>query len=365
MKRNLLIFLPLIAALAGCGRTNSTQPFDNLERVVSFPFERSLENAVRVDTDIIGMIDMEVRRDSLMFIATQDPGGYVSVIDTRSGEKSRPFFKNGNGPGELLFPPYFSNTDFVGKDGGDEIYVNDFKGNLLRWRLDDVFTRDTPEIDILENAIPTQLFYALWVNDSTFLCRDINEDQSGQNRFLFTNGNRCVTESMEKLNSVTIPLKNDGYLFNILSSISRYDPARGIVVEASILMNTINIYSLSGGFEKTICVGRKPDDPVDILDKGREQFKKCFADVNLYENGFGVLYLGVPDYAQASEKESVAPRIMFFDWEGRPTAELTLPRNASAFGIDSRRGILYAFDSSEEAIFQYSISGIMDDLGVF
>lgn len=42
MKRNLLIFLPLIAALAGCGRTNSTQPFDNLERVVSFPFERSL-----------------------------------------------------------------------------------------------------------------------------------------------------------------------------------------------------------------------------------------------------------------------------------------------------------------------------------
>lgn len=75
----------------------------------------------------------------------------------------------------------------------------------------------------------------IYINDSTFLCRRINNDGNKQERYLFlVNGKLEVVPSMETLNKAEIPVRNNGYLHNILSSLVVYNAKRNRVVEASV-----------------------------------------------------------------------------------------------------------------------------------
>lgn len=190
------------------------------------------------------------------------------------------------------------------------------------------------------------------------MCRNISGHASSQERYLLVNGKRKVVPSMETLNKAKIPVKGDGYLFNILSSFVAYDANRDLVVEASIMLNTINVYSLGGTFEKTICLGKSLDNISDMCHAGLLGLKETFVRLRLYDDFFVVMYSGGKQI-RMDDSNLPAPRIYIFDWECNPLAELKLPERASVFDIDLQNGELYTLDRSEEIIRKYDIKDVI------
>lgn len=353
------VFHPIfftICALTSCAcrQNQDGLPFEDIHYVNSFPYIYDVSDGRILETGLVGIRDIKVCDDSLMLIATQDKEGYVHAKNLRSGKLSKGAIKQGNGPGELLFAPYLFRAGF--HDG--TLFINDNRGNLLRWRPNDSFGDETPSVESIENAILPSSYDSHYVNDSTFLCNDIRPDALGQDRFLVKNGKRHDTASMEKLNQILVS-EDDGFSFNYLATFPQFDTKRKLVVEAMMHMNLIHLYSLDGSVEKTICLGNKPDNLEEICGKGRRALIDKFTRVALFDNYFAAIFSGAPHERKMNSKKTSLPKIMFFDYEGNPKAELSLPDYANAFGIDSGKGVLFTFDTPTETIREYDISEAM------
>ena len=59
---------------------------------------------------------------------------------------------------------------------------------------------------------------------------------------------------------IVLDTKGDPGKFNLIGSIMSYNHSRDVIVEASLMTNTINLYSLFSDFALSICIGDKPDD---------------------------------------------------------------------------------------------------------
>lgn len=356
MKDKIAIIL-LVFICIGCSHATSELPFENIEYIKTFPKTFVLENDSLVNTGKIGIRDIKIC-DTLMLISSVDSGGLISVFNTRSGHMSPSFIRQGNGPGEILYVPFFSNVNTIRKDNRTRIQLSDGKGGMIEWTLQDS-SNNIPEVKTVETSLPQNSFCYIYISDTTYLCKDVSAEADRQIRYLMTNGQKRTTESLDKLNRLSIPVKRDGYLFNILSTFSGYSPKHDIVVEASIMLNMIHMYSLNRDFEKTICYGSKADNIDQICMAGMKGLKENFARLNLYDDFFAVMYSGKKEYS-LSAKEPL-PKILFFDWQGSPIMELQLKMPASVFDIDLYSKTLYTLDRKNEIIRKYDISKIMKE----
>ena len=254
--------------------------------------------------------------------------------------------------------PFFSTVNKVSRNGKTCLVHSDNKGNLLSWCPDDLYEEDYPDIEMLTDSVPVNSFYTLYVNDSTFICRNVSADASGQERYLLASGRRETTGAMDKLNSLSIPVKGDGYMFNILSSFSRYNKDRDVVVEASLMLNTIYLYSLDRQFERTICYGSRVDNINDVFQKGLTGLRETFTRLTIYDDFFAVMYDGGKMYEELNFLKS-NPEILVFDWNGNPVAKLDLPFPADVFDIDVSSGTLYTLDREREIIRKYDIFDVI------
>lgn len=358
MKGYLLPLALYIAVFfSGCTSSTSELPFKNVEYVTSFPHVFELKGGEEVETNLIGIQDIMLC-DSVMLLATSNANGFISAYSLKTGQIVGNYFKRGNGPGELLFAPYFSSMNKCGEEEDSGLVFNDRKGHILKWIFNG-FADSKPEIMCLRDSVPSSHFYSLYINDSTFVCREINNDASGQNRYIFSQGKRTVTGSMSKLNALSIPAKGDGYMFNILSSFSRYSKSEDLIIEASLMLNTIYMYSLDGSFEKVLCLGKKADDIASTYYGGFLSLKNTFKRLMLYDGLFAVSYCGGK---QDPMPFDIVPktRIYMFDYSGKPLAELELPDKSSSFDIDWTSGFLYTFEHGTESVRRYDISHELD-----
>lgn len=324
--------------------------FDDVVCVTSFPEVIDLDNGKEIDIEKMGILDICVH-DTLMFVSAPHADGLVTVYSLPEFREKGNIFHKGNGPGELLSAPFFNSIDIVGKGRDAMALLYDGKGHLLGWNI--LESTGDPEIGVVKDSIPMGTFYSRYVNDSTFLCRIINSGRDGQIRYLDVNGRKVVTPSMERLNKAAIPVKGDGYLFNILSSFAGYDPAHGMVVEASLMLNTINMYTLDGKFEKTICIGKRLDDVEEVFNAGFEGLTTAFTRLVLYPDFFAAMYSGAKEYAMGNEQVHMLPEIYLFDWNGNPVAEIRLPDEAQTFELDLRNNRIYTLDRESEKIHAY------------
>ena len=228
---------------------------------------------------------------------------------------------------------------------------------MLRWKLEGLFQHTQPDIEVINDSVPSAL-RMLYINDSTYLYWTLAADQSCQTRCLQCGTEKIRTKSMEKLDSRTITVK-DGFMFNVLSSFPAYDASRDIVIEASMMLNTIDLYSLQGDFEKTVCLGRKADDIEKICSGGIQGLRSTFTRPILFDDFFAVMYKGgltiTPPMYKAPD-----PRIYLFGYDGSPKAELVMHEGASAFDIDADGGFLYTLDRERELIQRYDISEALE-----
>lgn len=343
------------AVLMGYGCSSdpaANMAFDDVEYVTSFPEVIELGRGRDIEIEKPGILDICLY-DTLMFVSAPDPEGLVSVYSMPEIKEKGKLFHKGNGPGELLSQPFFGSMDIIGDGPDAKALISDGKGHLLGWNI--LESAGDPEICVVKDDIPMGTFYSRYVNDSTFLCRIVNPGRDGQIRYLDVNGCKVVTPSMERLNKSVIPVKGDGYLFNILSSFAGYDPAHGMVVEASLMLNTINMYTLDGKFEKTICIGKRLDDVEEIFNAGFRELTTTFTRLNLYPDFFAVMYSGIKENSPAGALLRPLPKIYIFDWTGSPVAEIRIPEAAQTFELDLENGRMYTLDSESEKIRVYDL----------
>lgn len=340
-----LVLLSLIA-ISGC-RTGAAPEmvFDDILCVRSFPQSYTLSRPEVLDISLPGMLDICLYDDSHLLVSAPTQDGLVSVYNLTDGSREFSCFNLGNGPGELLKTPFFAS---IGRKQ-DCLLMHDSRGHLLGWRK----SGSDAEITVVIDSLPSLLYYAVYVNDSTALCRTIKPGGTGLKRFLYMNGENSVTSSMEKLNFASIP-GGHPYLFNLMSSFVGYDSSRGIVVEASLLLNTINMYTLDGSFERTICLGKKPDSIEDLYHRGELFLTETFTRIRLFDDYFAVMYSGERDKRTFISARN--PKIYFFNWDGTPRMEFKLHESAATFELDVNNGLLYTLDRDDELIRRYDVS---------
>lgn len=359
---NIAGLILLSAICCACSSMSSDLPFEDVEYVKDFPVTYDVKNGSVVETGRIGLQDIMLCGNDTMLISTQNSGGYITAMNLDDRTMSAGFFRQGNGPGELLYAPFFSSVSKTSQGDGTALILGDGKGNMLKWRLDGLFRDTQPDVEVISDSLAAGMFYTLYVNDSTYICRTLSGDSSRQIRYLQSGTERITTKSMEKLNGRSIPVKRDGYLFNILSSFSRYNASKDIVIEASLMLNTIDLYSLHGDFEKTVCLGEKADDIDRICSEGPENLKETFTRLILQDDFFAVMYKGGLQFPGPGRK-SPDPKIYLFGYDGSPKAELVMHEGASVFDIDADGGFLYTLDRERELIRRYDISEALEAIG--
>lgn len=354
--------LLLSVMCCACSSTTSDLPFEDVEYVKEFPVVYDVRNGEVVETGRIGLQDIMLCGNDTMLISTQNSGGYITAMNLDDRTMSADFFRQGNGPGELLYAPFFGSVSKTSQGNGTALILSDGKGNMLKWMLHGLFEDSQPDVEVVSDSLAPGLFYSIYVNDSTYICRTLSGDSSRQIRYLQSGTERITTKSMEKLNGRSIPVKRDGYLFNILSSFSRYNASKDIVIEASLMLNTIDMYSLSGDFEKTICIGKRADDIDTICDNGAKALKETFTRLILKDNFFAVMYSGGKQFPLPGMK-APDPKIYLFGYDGSPKVELVMHEGASVFDIDADGGFLYTLDRERELIRRYDISEALEAIG--
>ncbi len=330
--------------------------FDDVLCVRQFTNSITLEKGETVEVGDIGVRNLMVC-DDLLFVITGDPNGFFSVYTLPDMQFAGKYVLKGNGPGELTFYARKNAVTPVMTPDGVRLYFDDYRGSLLEWNVAESIQEGRTVIGRVADSPQGGPFCSIFINDSTVFSRVIRSDGRGQTRFMTVAGNTVITPEMERLNEVSVPA-DDGVSFNIVGSLTGFSRERGLIVEASLNLNTINMYTLSGDFAKTVCLGKRPDDVTAVFNDGQMKQISTFTDICVCEDWFAVMYSGAKEHPLVPG-EGPKPKICIFDYAGNPLTELLLPVHADCFTIDPVRSSLYTLNSSDEIITEYDLSAIL------
>lgn len=123
--------------------------------------------------------------------------------------------------------------------------------------------------------------------------------------------------------------------------------------------NQINVYSLSGGENFTICFSPEKElyTLAKVENQSRFSFKEFYSSSTCSDTYLFALYYGYGRYKMEVEK-SVFPVIQVFTNNGTPVAELPLKEKLQSIKYDPLHHRLYGM-TSEEALFYYELNGII------
>lgn len=200
------------------------------------------------------------------------------------------------------------------------------------------------------------MFNFIAVDDSSFFYKEAEASHTRQIRFMA--GKPELPFAVRRLNEAVVDNEKD---INIISTISKMNHANRRIVEMPIGLNYINMYSLSGDFAKTICIGNKLDDIADIEEEKEWNRIYTYADLRVFKDFWGVVSVK-EDMKTFQTGRKKYPSVLLFDWEGNPLAELKLNRFVNSFDIDLVHKTLYAFDVYNDEIFTYDVAGVLPRL---
>lgn len=356
MKKILVLLFPfLLGGLLGC--TGEMTPakfmvFDSVEYVEEFPFVYELPEKKLPDIDVMGINDFRIV-DSMIVFSLRGSDSLWSIYSLSEHKLIGRCFTKGNGPEEFVQSPRVAfKTDFF-SDGGSHIaIIYDFQtGKVVKVDISASLESHENMMSILCDTLPPYLFNFIAVDDSSFFCKEAEPSHTRQIRFMA--GRLDLPVAVKRLNEAVVDDEKD---INIISTISKMNHANRRIVEMPIGLNYVNIYSLSGDFAKTICIGNKLDDIADIEEKENDRIY-TYADLRVYEDFWGVVSVK-EDMKTFQTDRKKYPSILLFDWEGKPLAELKLNRFVNSFDIDLIHNTLYVFDVYDDEIFTYDITGV-------
>ena len=362
-KKHILIALAAIMLVVGFCllMTSCSGHYARLSKeevITSFPETYILPESSMNSVEVPGVVDIKHIGERL-YCMTMNPQGLIVVLDDKGLEPCGvPFLRLGNGPLETLSPIPFRQMFFHEEDGCVLADFFNMGNRLIRLNL----TLSESENAIVGQPlgeVPGELMGMgpLSILEDGVFFFQTPLDQSSVRRGIWSNGEIQYAQAQEKLNSFALQ-DPDGFMFNIFFSTFAYNSSLRRFVEASTMQNTVNLYDLDGPFAKTLSIGGPVKDYYAMEKAGMEGLVQTSQSVQAFPDFFAVLYFERPLSSPPSQK----PVLMFFDWDGRPLLEISLPGSFTGFDIDREHGILYLSDQREGKVAVADISMAMSHL---
>ena len=347
----------LIALLCVCGcRPTPEYALRKIEYITSFDKEIDLTedcmSEVSLQADGINNIKVF---GPYIIASTYNPEGYLAVFENRPPYRLLgSYFRNGNGPNELITSVLASSLDFK-KDSQGNLYAlfDNRAGKIIRFDIDlSVINQQTVAKQVGESKRTS--FVTIDLGDEGVFHKDLSPERDRQTRYIEKDGEQVITKSMEKLNSAVIANKtDDGTRFNVLSGSVCYDPNSKRFAETPGQINAIHIYSLDDSFSKTFCFGKELYDINELADRDDEDRPRTSRSTRQYDDYIGVLYKGV---TPREDRPDFVPDIILLSWDGQKNAIIHLLKPVQSFDFDFEKKVLYTFDQHNEKMYVYDIS---------
>lgn len=342
-----------------CSKRDSSDymAFDDVRFINKFPKTFPLRGEIKANIDVIGIKDF-CFFDSLIFISTNNNDSLWTLASLTDYHTIGAMFKKGIGPSEFISSPDVDfNTQILQEKDQLYAYIYDSKrGKLLKVNITESINRNNLILSKLNDSLPVSLFNFVYINDSTYFCKEAGSNNTQQLRYINGHNNKkIIPDCIGELNKASIKKGED---INILSTLTKFNQKKKLVIEMPIGLNYINIYSLDKSFSRTICIGKKLYSIKQIQEKERWDRIYTFGDLRIYKNFWAVLYINESEKVFQTKREK-NPFILIFDWDGNPMAKFELNQFATSFDIDFKNGYLYIFDTQTETFFKYDINNIL------
>ena len=347
--------------LTNCSHPTSSSNYmvlDDIKYVTEFPQIFLLQNKVEANTNIIGIRGFAIH-DSIMILSTGNKDGFWSFVSLPDYNYCGNFLTTGQGPFEFLFPLFAEKAMLYKENNQLYAYMYDMqKGEVLKMNVDESIK--TKKLHLFKKAsINPFLSNFVMIDSAKFFCKEIynNGTVIQQLRYILDSGTKIIPDVLQKLNQSSIKENED---LNILTTITKFNADKNLIVEAPVYLNYINIYSLdeNGSLRKTICVGNKLNNIGEIQDKREWDRIQTYEDLRIFTDFWGVLLIGEDRKTYQTGRKKL-PSIILFDWQGEPLARLNLDHFITSFDIDFTNGHLYTLDVLSDEFYKYDINDIL------
>ena len=295
MKRKLNTLLIALTLLLFCNCENKIlehenyMVFDSVDYINKFPNNYTLKNKDSVNVDLIGVWDFTIF-DSLLILSNKNSSGFWKIYQLPKFDKHYSFLNIGEGPFE--FNSHLSASDNVNimyEKNNIVAYLYDFeRGNNIKFNISNSIENDSLHISILNDSIPKYLFDFYSLNETDYYMKELKNKETQQIRTVSYSGIKKSTKPMKILNKATV---NSNLNINIITTMTKFSKENKKLVEMNFGLNYINIYSLDGAFQKTICIGDELDSIEKIENTKYEDRYFQFSDLRIYDDFFGVIYI--------------------------------------------------------------------------
>lgn len=363
MKKNLLILLMVsMAFVMSCSEDRHSVPSnsmvfqDNVEYVDDFPVTLTLDEGEKLEKPY-SATSMCILDSIILMANGRGDEGCIRGFTYPGMEFIGQFGLIGRGPGEFDANSGFTFRTVVTNENGVNYYIReDGKGSVLKINIDNSLKNSVTDYVVVQDSIPPVVPGYLYIDDSTYMLGNF----AGYDieRFVYRNGVNINSDVVETLNESAVMHSNDGYNFNILSVQRRYNKDLGLVIEAPIMLNAINIYSLDGTVAKSICIDEDVDDVDEVQNLDIAYYPTTFTDIRLYPDFFAVAYLGDTEMSIQTTRDKL-PQLMLFDYEGKPIADIKIPYHITNFEFDVKNGLLYIGEEDDFICYRYDVSDII------
>lgn len=344
IKQGVLIIVLIAVSLTSCVSNVAGDAFAFKTIKVAKDFRDNLdltrEKPEYLDLDITGVSNICVI-DSLFCVMTGNPSGYMHVLNLRTSSSYGAFLRQGRGPGEFLVRP--SIYRFSKSEDG-RLFVLDSK-RIIELDLNASLTEGQTVTKSYKDNLPDMLDYYIVVNDSLAVIKRFNPELDGFTRETLRCGKAKPEKNQTLLNNIVLDTKGDPGKFNLIGSIMSYNHSRDVIVEASLMTNTINLYSLFSDFALSICIGDKPDDIHRLERAVYGTTRDSFIDLKPYNDYFLVLY----------KREIGHNLVMEFSWDGTPLSRIKVPSYVTKICKDPVNNVLYALEENTERLLKWRL----------
>lgn len=340
------------ALLCSCNNHDSKYVcFNQIEYISEFPKNITLNKTDPQEIDLMGCVDL-IGNDSLLIFKMMGTGFHWKVYSFANWGKGVNLLKKGEGPNEFVNMP--SNEYFYGSDC--RVWIPS-KSQMVHINLSKSFQKEQLCLDsIYRLPINGTAVNCVFTQDSTYFA--VLFQRNSFQRILLDKCGKCkISKNLQLINDVTV--QND---LNALSAVRRYEPQRKKVVEGMLHLNQINLYSLEDStFAKTICVGDKLSN-LNILDNSsKKEWTKFYGCIVTHPDYFAAIYFNAKrkDFFNGM-MDSVA--IHFFNWDGDPLLNLTIPYAVETFFIHKNKDLyLLSVHGEKETLYKYDLETILRD----
>ena len=336
MKKVLLWVFAILFLMACSGHGGKVLLHCNtIEKIQKFPKESTLSSVDVVDVKNLEGCEYITVVDS--FLLCEYPNGekYFQIINM-SNSNSDFIIEKGNGHNEYPIAP--SCVTWVKNDSVKQINYFTYDDKYISCVVDERMGKYKISLSNLLPTVELDNVHSLsQVSDTVFFL--LSYAGFGFERSLLRGNHVEVLNNISNLNHIKV--SED---INVLSAVHCVNKDLGIVAEAMLRLNQINLYSFDGTISKTLCIGNELCDVAELDGKSKWKENKMFGSVRATSDLFVALLYDV-NYKEYM-KEQANPSLLFFDWKGNPLLKLKMPYFVKSFDV-TEQGIVYLLVSEK------------------